>query len=80
MRYTNLVLSKTIASLSLKNDGIYAGRIKTCRSRKFGGDAQAIEVIRELIAQKSVDSLIEKAAYFGRFLEVAHRFKRMCLK
>lgn len=65
-----LIQNKTVFTLE---------ELKLAAQVKFGGDAQAIEVIRELIAQKSADSLIEKAAYFGRFLEVAHRLRECAL-
>jgi flagellar biosynthesis GTPase FlhF len=65
-----LIQNKTVFTLE---------ELKLAAQVKFGGDAQTIEVIRELIAQKSADSLIEKAAYFGRFLEVAHRLRECAL-
>lgn len=65
-----LIQNKTIFTLE---------ELKLAAQVKFGGDAQATYVMRELIAQKSADSLIEKAAYFGQFLEVAHRLREYAL-
>ena len=65
-----LIQNKTVFTLE---------ELKLAAQVKFDGDAQATYVMRELIAQKSADSLIEKAAYFGSFLEVAHRLREYAL-
>lgn len=48
-------------------------------SKRFSSDHQTWRIVKELIEEKDVDSLIEKASYFGEFLEVAHKIRKCFL-
>ncbi len=65
-----LVQNKTVFTLE---------ELKSAVKEKCGDDHQVLHVMKELINQESADSLIEKAAYFGQFLEVAHRLREYAL-